>query len=92
MALVCAYVIYLGVDILKKYANGQGGGTAVWIQIGAGILFIAAGALLLVFYVRSYLRGREAENAQEQEDEKVMDEIEEDQTSGSGEDKKPDEE
>lgn len=82
MCIVCVYLIYLGADILKKFANGQGGGTPAWVQIVFGVVFIVAGAFLLLFYIKAYIRGRNAENEQEKEDGEVLKEIEEKTSSG----------
>lgn len=92
MGVVCAYIIYLGVDILKNFAEGKGGNTPVWAQILGGIFFIAIGTGFLVFYLRTYFRNKSAENEQEQEDDKVMDEIEEKETAAEAEKNSPEEE
>lgn len=90
MAVVCIYIIYLGIDILRKYAEGKGAGAPAWVQILSGIFFIAIGGIFIAFYIRTYLRGRAAENEQAKEDEQVMEESEEreneakaDEASGS---------
>jgi cytochrome c biogenesis protein CcdA len=70
MAVVCVYIIYLGIKILSDYAKGGVKGTPGWSQILFGILFIAIGGLFLSNYVRLYLRARKEEKdpAEEEQD------------------------
>jgi Sec-independent protein translocase protein TatA len=54
MTLVAAYIIYLGVQILKGYIDGEKGLPA-WAALLFGILFIVLGAGYLVFLLRNVI-------------------------------------
>lgn len=69
MAVVCAYVIYLGVNILRGYATGKGDGTPAWVQIVFGILFIAFGGFFLARYLIRFVKMREEEKFQGEDSE-----------------------
>ena len=42
-AVAAIYILYLGVKLLKSFADGTGGAPA-WVDIVFGLLFIACGA------------------------------------------------
>lgn len=67
MMLVCVYIIYLGISVLRNYAAGQSSETAGWVQILFGVLFIAAGAGFLFRYFQQYRKAKEEETQQELE-------------------------
>lgn len=67
MAVVCVYIIYLGIKILRDYAKGSVKGAPAWSQILFGILFIAIGGLFLLNYVRLYLQERKEEKLSAEE-------------------------
>ncbi len=54
MCLVAAYIIYLGVQILKGYIEGEEGLPA-WAALLFGILFIVLGGGYLVYLLRTVL-------------------------------------
>lgn len=74
MAIVCAYVIYLGVSILRGYATGQSDGTPAWVQIVFGILFIAFGGFFLARYLIRFVKMREEEKFQQEDAENPAEE------------------
>ncbi len=54
-AVAAVYIIYLGIKLLKSFADGAGGAPA-WVDIIFGILFIACGAGYMIWEVLRYLR------------------------------------
>ncbi len=55
MAIVCAYVVYLGISLINGALKG-GDGTPVWLSVVFGIAFIGIGGWFLVQYIRSAIR------------------------------------
>lgn len=76
MAVVCVYIIYLGIKILRDLAKGSVKGAPVWSQILFGILFIAIGGLFLLNYVRLYLQERKEEKLSAEEKQEISEEEE----------------
>jgi membrane-bound ClpP family serine protease len=61
LALVAAYIIYLGVNILLGVYRGEGG-IPVPVAILFGVLFIAAGIGYLYYLFKQYMALKAAEN------------------------------
>ena len=55
MILVCAYIIYLGVSILRGYFAGEAGDMPAPVAIICGIFFIAAGAGYIIYLAKPLL-------------------------------------
>ncbi len=53
-AVAAIYILYLGVKLLKSFADGTGGAPA-WVDIVFGLLFIACGAGYMIWEVVRYL-------------------------------------
>ena len=49
-AVAAIYILYLGVKLLKSFADGTGGAPA-WVDIVFGFLFIACGAGYMIWEV-----------------------------------------
>lgn len=64
LALVAAYIIYLGVNILLGVYRGEGG-IPVPLAILFGVLFIAAGIGYLYYLYKQYMALKAAENENE---------------------------
>lgn len=65
-ALASAYIIYLGVSILRTTLAGEQE-MPLWAAWLAGIGFIAAGGFFLFHYGREYFRARKAAEAEDEE-------------------------
>ena len=52
-AVAAIYILYLGVKLLKSFADGTGGAPA-WVDIVFGLLFIACGAGYMITPNRNF--------------------------------------
>lgn len=59
-AVAAVYIFYLGIKLLKSFADGTGGAPA-WVDIVFGLLFIACGAGYMIWEIVRYLRVKKQE-------------------------------
>ena len=69
MAIVSAYIIYLGVSIIRGYLSGEPGGMPGWAAILIGVFFIVFGAGYIFILWKQYrqLQEKEARESAAQE-------------------------
>ena len=63
LALVSAYIIYLGVGILQANARGEEG-LPSWAAILFGVFFIISGIAYMIFLLRRYMQAKAEEDAE----------------------------
>ena len=61
LGAVCAYVIYLGINLIRGYLNGEAGDVPGWLAILIGVFFIVCGAGYIIYLWKQYVRYREKE-------------------------------
>ncbi len=59
-AVVGAYLIYLGVSLIRDFLNGKNT-MAPWFAWGSGIFFALAGAAVIAYTVRRYRAEKQAQ-------------------------------